>query len=68
MPKDKPKSAAQGLSGSLGTSKQAQQYFSSLPQYAQEMIMQRREHIKTQDELHSYANNLTQGMGKTSAD
>ena len=50
-----------GLDGLLGTSASARQYFSSLPEYVQEMIVQRRENIKSEDELHRYADNLTQG-------
>lgn len=51
----------EGLDGLLGQSLQAQQYFSSLPEYVQEMIMQRRQNIKSEDELRRYAENITQG-------
>lgn len=51
---------AQGLDGVLQNGN-AQQYFSSLPDYVQEMILQRRESIRSEDDLHSYADNLTQG-------
>jgi len=56
-----PKDPRQGLGGLLGTSPSARQYFNSLPQYVQEMILQRRESIKSEDELHNYADNITQG-------
>ena len=55
-----PKDPRQGLNGLLGTSPSARQYFNSLPEYVQEMIVQRRESIK-EDELHRYAGNITQG-------
>ena len=61
MAKSIPNGADQGLGGVLSSSEQAQRYFNSLPQYVQEMIMQRRENIKTEDELRRYADNLTQG-------
>lgn len=51
----------QGLYGVLGSSPAARQYFNSLPEYVQEMIIQRRENIKSEDELHRYADNITQG-------
>lgn len=50
----------QGLDGVL-RSDSAQQYFSSLPTYVQEMIMQRRESVRSEDDLRSYAENLTKG-------
>ena len=56
-----PKDSGKGLDGLLGTSQAARQYFSSLPEYVQEMIVQRRESIKSEDELHRYASNITQG-------
>ena len=56
-----PRDPRKGLDGLLGTSPAARQYFSSLPEYVQEMIVQRRESIKSEDELHRYADNLTQG-------
>ena len=49
-----------GLDGVL-RSDSAQQYFSSLPTYVQEMIMQRRESVRSEDDLRSYAENLTKG-------
>lgn len=51
MPKNK---QSQGLDGVL-RSESAQQYFSSLPTYVQEMIMQRRESVRSEDDLRSYA-------------
>ncbi|MGI6402630.1 MAG: hypothetical protein ACOX0K_00095 [Oscillospiraceae bacterium] len=57
MPKNK---QSQGLDGVL-RSESAQQYFSSLPTYVQEMIMQRRESVRSEDDLRSYAENLTKG-------
>ncbi len=51
---------SQGLDGVL-RSDSAQQYFSSLPTYVQEMIMQRRESVRSEDDLRSYAENLTKG-------
>ena len=56
-----PKDPRKGLDGLLGTSPAARQYFNSLPEYVQEMIVQRRQNIKSEDELHNYADNLTQG-------
>lgn len=52
--------SSQGLDSVL-KSNQAQQYFSSLPGYVQEMILQRRESIRSEDDLRRYADNLTQG-------
>ena len=60
MAKDK-QGDSSGLGFLLSASPQARQYFDSLPQYVQEMIVQRRESIKSEDELHRYAGNLTQG-------
>lgn len=50
-----------GLDNLLNTSSAAQQFFSSLPDYVQEMIMQRRQNIKSENDLRNYADNLTQG-------
>lgn len=50
-----------GLTGLLGESGRAKQYFNSLPAYVQEMIMDRRQSIQSEDELRRYAENLTQG-------
>jgi len=61
MTNNKPEDFRQGLDGLLSTSTGAKQYFNSLPEYVQEMIIQRRESIKSEDELHRYADNLTQG-------
>lgn len=61
MPKGS-KKPGQGLDSVLKNSN-AQQYFSSLPDYVQEMVMQRRESIKTEDELRNYADHLTRGDG-----
>ena len=56
-----PKDGSQGLDNLLGGSSAARQYFNSLPEYVQQMIVQRRQSIKNEDDLHSYASNLTQG-------
>ena len=56
-----PKDSRKGLDGLLGTSPAAKQYFNSLPEYVQEMIVERRQNIKSDDELHRAADNLTQG-------
>lgn len=53
--------AAGGLDELLNGSDRAQHYFSSLPQYVQDMIMQRRQSIQTEDELRRYAENIVQG-------
>lgn len=53
--------SSEGLDGLLRTSSNAQRYFSSLPEYVQEMIMQRRQNIQSEDELYRYADNITQG-------
>jgi len=53
--------SAGGLDELLNRSDRAQQYFSSLPKYAQDMIMQRRQNIQTEDALRSYGDNITQG-------
>lgn len=53
--------SAKGLDGLLTTSKNAQQYFSALPEYVQEMIIQRKNNIKSEDELHRYSDNIMQG-------
>lgn len=50
-----------GLDGLLTQSTSAQQYYQSLPEYVQEMIMQRRQNIQSEDELRRYAENITQG-------
>lgn len=50
-----------GLDGLLNNSKTANQYFASLPDYVQEMILQRRQSVHTEDELKRYGENLTQG-------
>jgi|GEM_PF-965263 len=56
----KNKQQSQGLDGVL-RSESAQRYFSSLPTYVQEMIMQRRESVRSEDDLRAYAENLTKG-------
>lgn len=50
-----------GLDGLLQENSGAQQYFASLPEYVQEMILQRRQNIQSEDKLQRYAENLTQG-------
>lgn len=50
-----------GLDSLLSNGGGAQQYFSSLPVYVQEMILQRRQNIKNEEELRNYAENLTRG-------
>lgn len=59
MPKQKRQNG--GLDNLLNTSSAAQQYFSSLPDYVQEMILQRRQNIMSETDLRSYADNITQG-------
>lgn len=53
--------SSDGLDGLLKQSGDAQQYFSTLPGYVQEMILQRRQNIKSEDELRRYAENIVQG-------
>lgn len=53
--------SSKGLDGLLTISQNAQQYFNSLPGYVQEMIIQRKNNIKSEDELHRYADNIMQG-------
>lgn len=61
MSQDKGAFSPEGLDGLLHTSSNAQQYFASLPEYVQEMVLQRRQKIQSEDELHRYADNITQG-------
>jgi len=61
MEANNPKNSRKGLDGLLGTSPAAKQYFNSLPEYVQEMIVERRQNIKSEDELYRCADNLTQG-------
>ena len=61
MQTDNSRDSHKGLNGLLGTSPAAKQYFNSLPEYVQEMIVERRQNIKSEDELHRAADNLTQG-------
>ena len=59
---DENKAATSGnLDSLLGADAGARMYFSSLPGYVQEMIIQRRENIKSADDLRGYAENITQG-------
>ncbi len=60
MPNNNSKSPS-GLDGLLSANNTAQQYFSSLPVYVQEMIMQRKQNIHSEDDLRSYAENIVQG-------
>ncbi|MDR2932339.1 MAG: hypothetical protein LBV27_04455 [Oscillospiraceae bacterium] len=53
--------ASAGLSALLEKSSNAQNYFSDLPEYVQEMISQRGESIQSEDELYRYAENILQG-------
>ena len=57
------KNTTGGLDRLLNQSGSAQQYFSSLPEYVQEMILQRRQSIQSEDDLRGYADNLTRGDG-----
>ena len=52
-----------GLDRLLNQSGSAAQYFSALPEYVQEMIMQRRQSIQSEADLRGYADNLTRGDG-----
>lgn len=53
--------SSKGLDELLATSENARQYFDSLPEYVQEMIAQRGNHVKSEDELRRYAENIVQG-------
>jgi len=61
METSNPKDSRKNLNGLLGTSPAAKQYFNSLPEYVQEMIVERRQNIKSEGELHRAADHLTQG-------
>lgn len=50
-----------GLNGLLKKSGEANAYFASLPGYVQDMVQQRRQNIKSEDELRRYAENILQG-------
>ena len=50
-----------GLDNILRGSGSAQQYFSSLPRYVQEMIIERRKSVESEEDLRELADNLTQG-------
>lgn len=53
--------SSEGLDGLLRASGEANAYFSSLPRYVQEMVMERRHSIQSEDELRRYAENIVQG-------
>ena len=49
------------LSSLLAGSHETNAYFNSLPDYIRDMIAQRRQTIKSEDELRGYADCLLQG-------
>lgn len=51
----------QGLDDLLQKNPQARSYFDTLPGYVQEMIRERANHVRSEDILHRYAENLVQG-------
>jgi hypothetical protein len=49
------------LTSLLKNNKEAYDYFTGLPQYVREMISDRRDNVKTIDDLRTYADNLLSG-------
>ena len=52
---------ANGLQDLIQQNSSANAYFASLPSYVQEIIMERAENIRSEDDLKCYANNLLAG-------
>jgi len=59
MARNKQGSSGQAVNALASTSIGAKQYFCSLPEHVQEMIIKRRENIKSEIQTHRYSDNLT---------